>query len=65
MAPIPDIRELVTYFAAEVMQLTIEYIEKTFGGDTPEELAIDLWSPLIYYLNHILGTFVNMLFYSS
>ena len=35
MAPIPDIRDLLTYFAAEVMQFTIEYIGKIFGGFTP------------------------------
>ena len=35
MAPIPDIRDLLTYFAAEVMQFTIEYIGKIFGGVTP------------------------------
>ena len=35
VAPMPDIRDLLTYFAAEFMQLAIEYIRKIFGGVTP------------------------------
>lgn len=35
MAPIPDIRDVLTYFAAEITQFTIEYIGEIFGGVTP------------------------------
>ena len=34
MATIPDIRDLLTNFASEVRQFTIEYIGETFGGVT-------------------------------
>jgi hypothetical protein len=59
VAPIPDIRDLLTYFAAEVMQFTIEYIGKIFGGFTPlskEQILTkvcnsSLFSVLITYIS--------------